>query len=83
LLGHPETVVAKAVHELGHGLGLAQRSCEVRVRVPPLIDGRATIADVVEVGMTGIEAVKLGDHREFSGPSASRDRIARYRIGED
>src|SRR5215510_14866452 len=68
MLGHPETVVAKAIHERGHGLGLAQRSCKVRVRVTPLVDGRSAITDVVEVGMTGIEAVKLGDHREFSVP---------------
>ena len=66
MLGHPETVVAKAIHERGHGLGLAQRSCEVGVRVTPLVDRRSAITDVVEVGMTGIEAVKLGDHREFS-----------------
>src|SRR5262249_56003461 len=68
MLGHPETVVAEAIHERGHGLGLAQRSCKVRVRVTPLVDGRSAITDVVEVGMTGIEAVKLGDHREFSVP---------------
>src|SRR5262245_57616852 len=65
MLGHPETVVAKAIHERGHGFGLAQRSCEVGVRVTPLVDRRSAITDVVEVGMTGIEAVKLGDHREF------------------
>src|SRR5215831_8691176 len=70
MLGHPETVVAKAIHERGHGLGLAQRSCEVGVRVTPLVDGRSGITDVVEVGMTGIEAVKLGDHREFSVPTS-------------
>src|SRR5712691_7808914 len=70
MLGHPETVVAKAIHERGHGLGLAQRSCKVRVSVTPLVDGRPAITDVVEVGMTGIEAVKLGDHREFSVPPA-------------
>src|SRR5262249_17745012 len=29
VLGHPETIVAKPIHERGHGLGLAQRSCEV------------------------------------------------------
>src|SRR5262252_7057071 len=68
MLGHPETVVAKGIHERGHGLGLAQRSCEVGVRVTPLVDGRSAITDVVEVGMTGVEAVKLGDHREFSVP---------------
>src|SRR5262249_23624351 len=56
------------IHERGHGLGLAQRSCKVRVRVTPLVDGRPAITDVVEVGMTGIEAVKLGDHCEFSVP---------------
>src|SRR5262249_36927203 len=75
MLGHPETVVAKAIHERGHGLGLAQCSCEVGVRVTPLVDGRSAIPDVVEVGMTGIEAVKLGDHRE-----SSQRRIAGYRI---
>src|SRR5258708_243735 len=79
MLGHPETVVAKAIHERGHGLGLAQRSCEVGVRVTPLVDGRSGITDVVEVGMTGIEAVKLGDHREFSVPT-NQGRIAGYRI---
>src|SRR5262245_39336297 len=72
MLGHPETVVAKAIHERGHGLGLTQRSCEVGVRVPPLVDGRPAITDVVEVGMTGIEAVKLGDHRELSVPYQPR-----------
>src|SRR5262249_31067377 len=61
------------------GLGLAQRSCEVGVRVTPLVDGRSAITDVVEIGMTGIEAVKLGDHREFSVPT-SQGRIAGYRI---
>src|SRR5262249_19236186 len=66
MLGHPETVVAKGIHERGHGLGLAQRSCKVHVRVTPVVDGRSAITDVVEVGMTGIEAVNLGDHREFS-----------------
>src|SRR5260370_20365621 len=82
VLGHPETVVAKAIHERGHGLGLAQRSCEVGVRVTPFVDGRSAITDVVEVGMTGIEAVKLGDHREFSVPT-NQGRIAGYRTGED
>src|SRR6266851_6859252 len=78
MLGQPETVVAKAIHELGHGLGLTQRSCEMRVRVAPLVNGRPAIADVVEVGMTGIEAVKLGDHREFSGvpPAGPNCRIS-------
>src|SRR5262245_40021315 len=31
MLSHPETVVAKTIHERGHRLGLAQRSCKVRV----------------------------------------------------
>jgi hypothetical protein len=81
MLGHPETVVAKAIHERGHGLGLAQRSCKVRVRVTPLVDGRPAITDVVEVGMTGIEAVKLGDHREFSVPNqpGPNCRISKWR----
>src|SRR6516164_11218253 len=57
-------------------------SCEVGVRVTPLVDGRSAIPDVVEVGMTGIEAVKLGDHREFWSPT-SRGRIAGYRIRND
>src|SRR5262249_11805258 len=30
--GHPETVVAKAIHERGYGFGLTQRSCEVTAR---------------------------------------------------
>src|SRR5262252_9386202 len=80
MLGHPETVVAKAIHERGHGFGLAERSCEVSVRVTPLVDGRSAITDVVEVGMPGIEAVKRGDHREFSVPYYRR--IAGYRISE-
>src|SRR5262245_63958908 len=79
MLGNPQTVVAKAIHERGYRLGLAQRSCKVRVRVTPIVDGRPAITDVVEVGMTGIEAVKLGDHREFSVPT-SQGRIAGYRI---
>ena len=67
MLGHPEAVVAEAVHELGHGLGLAQRRRQVRIREAPVVDGRAAIADVVEVGMAGIKAVELGDHGEFPG----------------
>src|SRR5215472_13710657 len=67
MLGHPETIVAKAIHERGHGLGLAQCSCEVRVRVTPLVDGRSAITDVVEVGMTGIEAVKLDARARRAG----------------
>src|SRR6516164_762417 len=80
MLRHPETVVAKAIHQRGHGLGLAQCSCEVGVRITPLVDGRSAIPDVVEVGMTGIEAVKLGDHREFSVPYQPRPdcRISNY-----
>jgi len=68
MLGQPETVVAKAIHECGHGLGLAQRRCEVGVRVTPVVDGRTAITDVVEIGMAGIKAVKLGDHCEFPDP---------------
>src|SRR5262249_17570777 len=68
MLGHPETVVARAIEGRGRGLGFAQRSGRGGVGVPPLVEGRPAITDVVEVGMTGIEAVKLGDHREFSVP---------------
>jgi hypothetical protein len=64
MFGHPEAVVAKAIHEIGHGLGLGQGGCEMRVRVTSLVDRRPAIADVVEVGMTSVQAVKLGDHRE-------------------
>ena len=53
VFGHPEAVVAKAIHEFGHGLGLAQGGCEMRVRVTSLVDRRPAIADVVEVGMAG------------------------------
>ena len=80
MLGHPETVVAKAIHENGHGLSLAQRRGKVGVRVTALVDGCPAITDVVEVGMASIEAVKVGDHWEFPAlPSDSR--IAGYRIG--
>ena len=34
----------------------------VRVGITPLVDGRPSIADIVQVGMTGKKAVKLGDH---------------------
>ena len=67
MLGHPETVVAEAVHQLGHGLGLAERGRQVRVPVAPLVDGRAAVANVVEVGMAGKKAVELGDHGAFPG----------------
>jgi hypothetical protein len=65
MLGHPEAVVAEAVHQLGHVLGLAQRGGQMPVVVAPLVDRRAAIADVVEVGMAGKQAVKLGDHGVF------------------
>src|SRR5262249_949558 len=68
-----------ALASLNAGITFAQRSCEVGIRVTSLVDGRAAITVVVEVGMTGIEAVKLGDHREFS-VSTSQGRIAGYRI---
>src|SRR5262249_39532861 len=34
----------------------------MRVRVAPLIDWRAAVADVVKIGVAGIEAVELRDH---------------------
>src|SRR5262249_50060480 len=34
------------------------------VRVAPLVDGCATVADVFEVGVAGIEAIELADHRD-------------------
>src|SRR5262249_32918870 len=34
----------------------------MRVRVAPLIDRRAAVADVVKIGVAGIEAVELRDH---------------------
>src|SRR5262249_31964872 len=49
MLAHQKTVVAKAIHERGHGLGFAERSCGVSVRVTPLVEGRPAITDVVEV----------------------------------
>src|SRR5262249_36857791 len=77
MLGHPETVVAKAIHERGHGLGLAQRSCKVRVRVTPLVDGCPAITDVVEVGMN--RPSNLVIIANFWSPT-SQGRIAGYRI---
>ena len=53
VLGHPEGVVAVAVHHLGHGLGLGERGRQVLVGIAALVDRRAAIADVVEVGMAG------------------------------
>ena len=82
MLGEPETVVAQAIHEPGHGLGLAQRRCEVRVGITPLVDGRPSIADIVEVGVTGKKAVKLGDHSVPLPARAELKDIELARIGQ-
>src|SRR5215510_9262939 len=34
----------------------------MRVRVAPIVDWRAAVADVVKIGVAGIEAVELRDH---------------------
>src|SRR5262245_5533546 len=67
MLGRPETVVAEPIHQLGHGLRLAQRSGQMRIAVTPLVDGRTAIADIVEVGMAGKKAIKLRDHNARPG----------------
>ena len=41
----------------------------------PLVDGRAAVADVIEIGMTGKEAIKLGDHEAFPGWPATREGV--------
>src|SRR5262245_22221299 len=75
MLGGPKAVIAESVHKSGHGLGLAERSGQVRVRIAPLVDGRAAVADVIEIGMTGKEAIKLGDHEAFPGWPATREGV--------
>src|SRR5215510_3667291 len=67
MLGGPKAVVAEGVHKFGHGLRLAERSGQVRVRVASLVDGRAAVTNVIEIGMTGKETIKLGDHEAFPG----------------
>jgi len=62
VLGHPEAVVAELIHQHGHRLGLGQRARKMRIRIAPFVDRRAAVADVVEVGVAGVEAVELGDH---------------------
>src|ERR1700730_10147495 len=62
MLGHPEAVVAEPVHQLGHRFCLAKGAGEMGVRKAPLIDWRAAITEVVEVGVAGKKAVELADH---------------------
>ena len=75
VLGHPEAVVAEPVHQHRHGLGLGQRGREMRVRITPRVDGRAAVADVVEIGVAGVEAVELGDHG--GGPAVGAANLRR------
>ena len=62
MLGHPERVVAVPVHHLGHRLGLEEGGRQVLVVVAALIDRRALVAAIVEIGVACEQAVELGDH---------------------
>src|SRR5580704_9983188 len=53
----------------------------VRVGITPLVDGRRSIADIVQVGMTGKKAVKLGDHSVPLPAMAELKDIELARIG--
>ena len=65
VFGHPERVVAEAVHQHRHRLRLFQRGGEMRVVVAPIVDRRAGVADVVQIDVARVEAVEFRDHAAF------------------
>ena len=71
VLRHPERVVAQAVHQHRHRLGLVKDAGEVVVRVAAVVDRNPAIADVLDVDVAGVEAVEFAD-RHGGGPLNSR-----------
>ena len=62
MLRHPECVVAHAVHQLGHRLGLGERGGELLVRIAAVVDRDAAVAHVLDIDMAGERTVEFGDH---------------------
>ena len=67
VLRHPEGREAKLVHGARDGLRLPQRRGQVGVAVAPLVYRDAAVADVLDIGMAGEQAVEFGDHGRSSG----------------
>ena len=86
VLGHPERVETVRLHHLGLGLGLCERGRQVLVGIAARIDRRALVAAILEIGMTCVQAVELGDHEWLSpvgigGNHAAGCAFMRVRIG--
>ena len=65
MLGHPESVVAVAVHGLGNGHRLVEHGGQVVVLKEAVIDRGAGVADILHVHVSGEETVKLGNHLSY------------------
>ena len=68
VLGHPERVEAQPVQGLGYRLRLVVRGHQVVVPEPPVVDRYSAVADVVHIHVTGVQAVKLGNHGSLFPP---------------
>jgi hypothetical protein len=66
VLGHPERIVADAIHQLGHRLGLVENAGELFVPKATVVHRSAAVADIVQVDVSSEQAVEFRNH---AGPS--------------
>jgi hypothetical protein len=73
VFGHPERIVADPVHQLRHRLRLVEHARQVLVGVAAVVDRHAAIADILDIDVTGEQAVEFADgHRASSVGQAYR-----------
>jgi hypothetical protein len=84
VLGQPEGIVARAVHELGNGLALGKHRGQVLVGEPAIVRRRAVQPLVVQIDVAREQAAKPRDHDEIppaSGVACGPIMPALRRIG--
>ena len=86
VLGQPEHVVARAVHQGGDGGGLVEDRHQLLVRQPALVHGRGVQAMPIEVHVAGVQATEASNHagllrrRPYHGLPPSGARPARVTV---